>query len=125
MRLMQKIYDTLRGGADGPPPLPPLHADRTPPTPVRTRMGTPADVALLLDAHAKRTGRGGPWRESLGALLAAVDVVDSAERRDELAEDLNVDVSDANPAEAEAMLHAALIQRLADNDALAPQDFYK
>ena len=124
MRLLQKIHDALHGGADGPPPLPPLHAERAPPTPVRTRMGTPVDVALALDARAARTGQGGEWRGSLPALLAALGVDDTPVQRAELAEDLNLDISRA-PAEAESRLHAALMQRLAGNDALAPQDFYK
>lgn len=124
MNLLQKIYDGLRGGADGPPPLPPRDPDRTPQTPVRTRMGTPADVAIMLDARAERSGRGRDWRESLPALLALVGLEDSEATRRRLAEDLNLDLS-AEPDEADARLHAAFIQRLADNDALAPQDFYK
>lgn len=125
MRLLQRIYDALHGGADGPPALEPLDASRTPPVPVRTRMGTPADVAMILDERAARTGRGDEWRGSLTALLTLLDLPDTTAQRATLAEDLNVNVADLAPDDAAEALHAALIQRLSDNDALAPQDFFK
>lgn len=125
MRLLQTIYDALHGGPDGPPPLHPQHAGGPQPVPLRTRMGTPADVAMILDARAERYGRGATWRTSLAALLALLDQTDTDAHRAELADELNVDIDGLDAPEAEAALHAALIQRLANNDAIAPQDFFK
>lgn len=125
MRLLQRIYDALHGGADGPPPLKALSPDGPPPVPVRTRMGTPADVAMILDARARRTGHGGGWPESLTELLGLLDLADTAAERQALSEELNIDLSGLEGADTDAVLHAALIQRLADNDAVAPQDFFK
>jgi hypothetical protein len=125
MRLLQKIYDTLHGGADGPPELTPRDPDGPPPTPVRTRMATPADVAMILDARARRTGHGGGWRQSLTDLLSLMDLPDTGTQREALAGELNIATDGLDAAEAEAALHAALLQRLADNDAVAPQDFFK
>ncbi|MBL8553467.1 MAG: DUF3597 family protein [Phenylobacterium sp.] len=125
MRLFQTLYDALHGGPDGPPPLHPHEAKEPLPVPLRTRMGTPADVAYILDAKAKRRGRGGGWRESLAELLTLLDHADTPTHRAALADDLNVDISDLAAADAGAALHAALIQRLANNDAIAPQDFFK
>ncbi|HEY0647191.1 DUF3597 family protein [Phenylobacterium sp.] len=118
MRLLQKIYDTLHGGADGPPPLKALDPERAVPVPVRTRMGTPADLAMILDERAARTGVGGNWRDSLSALLALAGLDDTDANRAHLAEDLNVDVSGLDATKADAALHAALIQRMADDDAV-------
>ena len=124
MRLLQKIHDALVG-PDGPPPLPPLSPDHMAPTPVRTRMGTPADVAVILDKRAADSGQGEGWRSSLEALFCVLDIDDSPADRAALARDLNVELDGADADDAEAMLHAALMQRLAENDAVAPQDFYK
>jgi hypothetical protein len=125
MRMLQKIHDAFTGPPQDAPPLPPRDLGRVPPTPVRTRMATPPDVAMILDARADRTGFGGGWRTSLPALFALIGLADTPESRRRMADDLNVDIDDADPDEADARLHAALIQRLAENDATAPQDFFK
>jgi hypothetical protein len=125
MRLLQTIYDALHGGPDGPPPLHPQDAKQPQPVPLRTRMGTPADVAMILDVRAERLGRGATWRTSLAALLALLDQTDTEAHRADLADELNVAIDGLDAPEAEAALHAALIQRLANNDAIAPQDFFK
>ena len=125
MRLLQKIHDRLAGGPDGAPPLRPLSRRHTPPTPIRTRMGTPLDLALVLDDRAAAKLAGRHWRDSLPSLLCVMGIDDSADERARLARDLNLDLSGlAEPRAADA-LHAALIQRLAQTGVAAPQDFYK
>lgn len=125
MRILQKIHDALSGGPEGAPPLKPLSSAHTPPVPIRTRMATPPDVALTLDNRAAAKLAGRNWRGSLPELLAVMDVEDTAGHRAELARDLNLDISGLAAGDAEAALHAALIQRLAQTDVAAPQDFYK
>lgn len=125
MGLFQKIHDALHGGPDGPPELRALSPLGPPPVPLRTRMGTPADVAMILDTRAERLGFGAGWRASLPDLFALLGHENTAERRDDLAIELNIDTSGLSAADADAALHAALIQRVAENGALAPQDFFK
>jgi hypothetical protein len=125
LRLFQKIHDALHGGADGPPPLKALDPGQQAPVPVRTRMGTPADLAIVLDARAHRLQRGDDWRSSLTTLLALMDLADTPANRETLAHDLNLDIAGQDDAKAGAALHAALIQRLAENGAATTQDFYK
>lgn len=88
-------------------------------------MGTPADVAMVLDTRAERVGFGTGWRTSLTDLMALLGFETTPQRRERLAADLNVDTAGLDPARRDRSLHAALIQRAAENDALAPQDFYK
>jgi hypothetical protein len=123
--MLQKIHDALVGGPEGAPPLKALNPYRTPPVPIRTRMATPPDVAIALDSRAAAKLSGRHWRRSLPALLAVMGVEDTAARRDALAGDLNLDLSGLARADADAALHAALMQRLAQTDVMAPQDFYK
>ncbi len=125
MRMLQKIHDAFTGAPSDAPPLPARDPHRVPPTPVRTRMATPPDVAMILDARAARTGFGSGWRDDLGALFALVGLPDTSESRRQTAESLNLDIDEDDPAETDARLHAAMIQRLAENDALAPQDFFR
>lgn len=125
MRMLQKIHDALVGPQRDAPPLPPRDRGRVAPTPVRTRMATPPDLAMILDARAARTGFGAGWRASLPALFALVGMADTPESRRRMANDLNVGIDDAAPEDVDARLHAALIQRLAENDAAAPQDVFK
>lgn len=125
MRMLQRIHDAFTGAPSDARPLPARDAHLVPPTPVRTRMATPPDVAMILDARAARTEFGSDWRDHLGALFALVGLPDTPESRRQTAESLNLEIDEDDAHETDARLHAAMIQRLAENDALAPQDFFK
>src|SRR5687768_939119 len=117
MSLLSRIVDAVLPQYDpvsepaGPPPVQ-VEGSPPPQTPERTRMGTPSDVAMILDLRAEREGRGAGWREELDELLALMGVTASAEEKNQLAAELNV-TDDEEPRDA--ALHRALLLRLANN----------
>ncbi|WP_296600057.1 DUF3597 family protein [Phenylobacterium sp.] len=99
--------------------------DHQPPPYERTAMAPPADVALVLAARAEREGLGDAWRRSLEGLLALLGIEDSARGRQALAGELNIDAGEPGTSRHDAALYEALMQRLAENGAVAPESFFK
>jgi len=129
MSLMDRIVERLFHGDSGLAPrdwAPPAegHGHQLPPF-ERTAMAPPSDIALVLTARAEREGLGDAWRRSLDGLLALLHIDGSAPSREALAAELNIDAGKPGSARHDAALYEALIQRLAENGAVAPESFYK
>jgi len=129
MSLMDRIIERLFHGDNGLAPrdwAPPAegHGHQSPPI-ERTAMALPSDVALMLTARAEREGLGDGWRRSLEGLLALLHLDASPEEREALAAELNIDAGKPGSHQHDAALYEALIQRLAENGAVAPESFYK
>jgi hypothetical protein len=97
---------------------------QSPPT-ERTAMALPSDVAMVLTARAEREGLGDGWRRSLDGLLGLLHLDASRQAREDLAAELNIDAGKPGSRQHDAALYEALIQRLAENGAVAPESFYK
>lgn len=126
MSLMHRIVERIFHGDNGLAPREWAEAaeggaHQSPPR-ERTAMAPPSDVALVLSARAEREGLGDGWRRSLDGLLELLHLDSSPEERAELAADLNLE---PEAARDDAVLYEALIQRLAENGAAAPESFYK
>ena len=91
----------------------------------RTAMAPPSDVAMILSLRAEREGLGDEWRRSLEGLQALLHIEDSPQERRELAAELNLDAGEPGTHRHDAALYEALMQRLSDNGAVAPESFYK
>ena len=91
----------------------------------RTAMALPTDVAMMLSARAERQGLGDGWRRSLEGLLTLLGLETSRAERQALAAELNIDAGAPGSRRHDAALYEALIQRLAENGAMAPESFYK
>lgn len=101
-------------------------ADHQQPPPYeRTAMALPSDVAMMLTARAEREGLGDAWRRSLEGLLRLLGLEASREARRALAAELNLKAGEPGSRRHDAALYEALIQRLAENGAVAPESFYK
>lgn len=127
MSLLSRIADALAPPYDpvsepaGPPPRQP-EGGRPLQTPERTRMATPSDVAMILDLRAEREGHGAGWRDDLDELLALMGVDANPAQKAQLAAELNI--PDGRET-FELRLHRALLLRLADNGAVAPESYFK
>lgn len=129
MSLMDRIVERLFHGDNGLAPRDWARSARgdghqAPPI-ERTAMALPSDVAMVLTARAEREGLGDEWRRSLDGLLALLHLDASAEEREALAAELNIDAGRPGSHQHDAALYEALIQRLAENGAVAPESFYK
>jgi hypothetical protein len=126
MSLLRKILQTIfHADPESPPALRPLDETHQTPPIERTVMAMPSDVAAVLTARAKSEGVGDNWRTSLDGLLTLLHIDGTLEERKELAAELNIDAGEPGSSEHSAALHHALIQRLAENGAVAPESFYK
>jgi len=96
-----------------------------PPPYERTAMALPTDVALMLQARAERVGLGDEWRRSLPGLLKLLGLEASVAERATLAAELNLAAGAPGSRRHDAALYEALMQRLAENGAAAPESFYK
>lgn len=100
------------------------HGRQSPPI-ERTAMAPPSDLAAVLSARAEREGLGDEWRRSLDGLLRLLHLDATDEERRTLAAELNLDAGEPGAAGYDAALYEALMQRLAENGAMAPENFYK
>jgi hypothetical protein len=129
MSLIDRIIERAFHGDNGPAgrdwARPAAGGAHQPPPYERTAMAPPSDVALVLSARAEREGLGDDWRRSLEGLLKLLHLGGSPDERAALAAELNIDAGAPGSAKHNAALYEALIQRLAENGALAPETFYK
>jgi len=128
MSLITRIRDRLFYGETGlaDRDWAPAQNDRLQPPPYeRTAMAPPSDVAMILSLQAEREGLGDEWRRSIEGLLALLHVEDTADARRDLAAELNIAAGEPGTRRHDAALYEALMQRLSDNGAVAPESFYK
>ena len=81
----------------------------------------PIDVEAVLTQMAEQKGDDGlNWRQSIVDLLKLLDLDASLPARKELANELNVHVSEDGSAEENIALHKAVMQKLAENGGKVP-----
>ena len=128
MSLLTRIRDRLFYGETGLADrdwAPPQNDRLQPPPYERTAMAPPSDVAMILNLRAERLGLGDEWRRSVEGLLTLLQLEDSPDARRDLAAELNIDAGEPGSRRHDAALYEALMQRLGDNGAVAPESFYK
>jgi hypothetical protein len=81
------------------------------------------DVAAVLDARVRESGRALDWRRSLTDLLAALDVDDGLAQRSRLAGELGCNGTIVDPATI-VRLHGKLMHALAANGGKVPPPFH-
>src|SRR5271157_6070140 len=78
------------------------------------------DVEQVLTQLASQKGGGGNWQTSIVDLLKLLDLDSGLGARKELANELNIHVGPDGSAEENIALHAAVMQKLADNGGKVP-----
>ncbi|MGF7153600.1 DUF3597 family protein [Novosphingobium gossypii] len=132
--ILNKVFH--RDAAKAPTPAPaapkpqsaPAAGQATPPQPsAPTPAPAPAqqsvDVGAVLDAMAgMKSDHGGNYRSSIVDLLKLLDLDSSLAARKELAEELNVHAGEHGSAEQNIALHKAVMNKLAENGGIVPDD---
>ena len=80
------------------------------------------DVGAVLSEMAAAKGGGGSYKSSIVDLLKLLDLDSSLQARKELADELNVHVGADGSAEENIALHKAVMQKLAENGGVVPDD---
>jgi Domain of unknown function (DUF3597) len=80
----------------------------------------PVDVGQVLSQMASQKGGGGNYQTSIVDLLKLLDLDSSLDARKELGSELNVHAGADGTAEQNIALHAAVMQKLADNGGKVP-----
>ena len=80
------------------------------------------DVGAVLSEMASMKGGGGNYQTSIVDLLKLLDLDSSLAARKELANELNVHVAADGSAEENIALHKAVMQKLAENGGVVPDN---
>lgn len=80
------------------------------------------DVGAVLSQMAQAKGGGGNYQSSIVDLLKLLDLDSSLEARKELANELNVHVGADGSAEENVALHKAVMDKLAENGGVVPDN---
>lgn len=91
----------------------------TAPAPTTTQ---PVDVGAVLSNLAAKKGGGGNYERSIVDLLKLLDMDSSLDARKELANELNVHVGADGSAEENVALHKAVMEKLAENGGVIPDN---
>ena len=91
----------------------------TAPQPTTTQ---PVDVGAVLGKLASQKGGGGNYETSIVDLLKLLDMDSSLDARKELAKELNVHVGADGSAEENIALHKAVMDKLAENGGVIPDN---
>lgn len=131
--ILNKVFH--RDAAKAPAPTPaapkpqstPAAAQAAQPQPTPTPAPAPVqqsvDVGAVLDAMAgMKSDHGGNYRSSIVDLLKLLDLDSSLAARKELAEELNVHAGEHGSAEQNIALHKAVMNKLAENGGIVPDD---
>ncbi len=120
--IMDKIFhhnaaaSAAAAPADAAPDAMPVSADAVAAAPATA----PVDVEAVLSQLADGKGGGGNWQESIVDLLKLLDLDSSLAARKELANELDVHAGEDGSAEENIALHAAVMQKLAENGGKVP-----
>ena len=96
-----------------------------PAQPQATQQSAPAhnvDVGAVLAEMAEGKGGGGNYKTSIVDLLKLLDLDSSLQARKDLANELNVHVGADGSAEENIALHKAVMEKLAANGGMVPDD---
>ena len=91
----------------------------TAPQPATTQ---PVDVGAVLSKLAAQKGGGGNYETSIVDLLKLLDLDSSLDARKQLANELNVHVGADGSAEENIALHKAVMDKLAENGGVVPDN---
>ena len=91
-----------------------------PPTPAAPAQNV--DVGAVLSEMAAAKDGGGNYQSSIVDLLKLLDLDSSLSARKELANELNVHVGADGSAEENIALHKAVMQKLAENGGVVPDN---
>jgi len=95
-------------------------ATAAPPTPAASAQNV--DVGAVLSEMAAAKDGGGNYQSSIVDLLKLLDLDSSLSARKELANELNVHVGADGSAEENIALHKAVMQKLAENGGVVPDN---
>jgi hypothetical protein len=104
-------------GAESQSPAVQQPAQPTPTAPAHS-----VDVGAVLAEMASAKGGGGNYKTSIVDLLKLLDLDSSLQARKELADELNVHVGADGSAEENIALHKAVMDKLAANGGVVPDD---
>jgi hypothetical protein len=116
--IMEKIFHSSAPGTS-------TSGGATPTTASVSNAPTPpppgsVDVGQILTQMASQKGGGGNWQTSIVDLLKLLDLDSSLGARKELGNELNVHAGADGSAEQNIALHAAVMQKLAENGGKVP-----
>ena len=127
--IMNKVFHHKAGPAAAPAQAPAAAPQATPQTaPTATAQPAPAasqqsvDVGAVLSEMASMKDGGGNYQSSIVDLLKLLDLDSSLTARKELAAELNVHAAADGSAEQNIALHKAVMQKLADNGGIVPDN---
>jgi hypothetical protein len=116
--IMEKIFHSsapdASAGSSGQPTMTSVSSAPTPPP------AGSVDVGQVLTQMASQKGSGGNWQTSIVDLLKLLDLDSSLNARKELANELNIHAGADGSAEQNIALHAAVMQKLAENGGKIP-----
>ena len=126
--IMSKIFhrdSAAKPAAPAAVPAPPAASAAPTPAPAAAPAPTSAAVdvgAVLSEMAAMKPDGGGNYKSSIVDLLKLLDLDSSLSARKELAQELDVHAGDHGTAEQNIALHQAVMQKLADNGGVVPDD---
>jgi hypothetical protein len=132
--IMNKIFHHASAQAPGQPQAsqpapqsstPAPGGDTATLAPASTQTAAPAqgvDVGAVLSEMASMKGGGGNYQSSIVDLLKLLDMDSSLDARKQLANELNVHVGADGSAEENVALHKAVMQTLAENGGVVPDN---
>jgi hypothetical protein len=111
------------GSAQAQPQQQQQQQQQQPYYPPDTATATPSvDVGAVLSEMAAAKGGGGNYKTSIVDLLKLLDLDSGLGARKELAEELGVNAGDHGSAEQNIALHKAVMDKLAANGGIVPDD---
>jgi hypothetical protein len=127
--IMNKVFHHKAAPATAPAQAP-AAAPQTAPQAAPTATAQPApaaaqqsvDVGAVLSEMASMKDGGGNYQSSIVDLLKLLDLDSSLTARKELAAELNVHAAADGSAEQNIALHKAVMQKLADNGGIVPDN---
>ena len=127
--IMNKVFHHKAAPAAAPAQAPAAAPQAAPQVaPTATARPAPAapqqsvDVGAVLSEMASMKDGGGNYQSSIVDLLKLLDLDSSLTARKELASELNVHVAADGSAEQNIALHKAVMQKLADNGGIVPDN---
>ncbi|WCT75857.1 DUF3597 family protein (plasmid) [Sphingomonas naphthae] len=127
--IMNKVFHHKAAPAAAPAQAPAAAPQAAPQAaPTATAQPAPAaaqqsvDVGAVLSEMASMKDGGGNYQSSIVDLLKLLDLDSSLTARKELASELNVHVAADGSAEQNIALHKAVMQKLADNGGIVPDN---
>ncbi len=128
--IMNKIFHHgAEGGSAAPQSPPQASAPAQPgdtatlsPAPAQSTTAQAVDVGAVLSEMASMKGGGGNYQSSIVDLLKLLDLDSSLDARKQLANELNVHVGADGSAEENVALHKAVMDKLAENGGIVPDN---